>query len=78
MIMSKKNPNECHIVLRPNMKPEEITAVMPAKIEIADVLKYTDKSQKFLFPDGCLSAKLETIRTLSYAIIKTIKDLDIT
>lgn len=76
--MSKKNPNECHIVLRPNMKPEDISALMPAQIEIADVLKYTDKSSKLLFPDGCLSSQLTTIRTLSYAIMTAVKDLGIT
>lgn len=76
--MSKRNPNECYIVLRPSMRPEEITAAMPVQIEIADVLRYTDKSQKFLFPDGCLSTRLETIRSLSYAIMQVVKDLGIT
>lgn len=60
------------------MKPEDVTALMPAQIEIADVLKYTDRSSKFLFPGGCLPTKLETIRSLSYAIMQAVKDLGIT
>lgn len=57
--MPRKIPlNQKTIMLRDGMTPEQVTALMPASLDIADVLRHNNKSFKYIFPDNVLSTDL--------------------